>query len=78
VILDTRGTLLVLHLGRQTAKTSADASYVHFRVEKFKPAQEWLKSCGVKFVGEPFSPMADLHIVNFEDPDGNLLGIEGP
>jgi len=75
VILNTRGTPLVLHRGR--TKKCEDPAYVHFQVDNFDSALAWLKARGVG-LGKVYSPAAGLRIVNFPDPDGNMLGIEGP
>ncbi len=74
VILDTKGTLLVLHRGR--TKRCEDPAYVHFRVDDFDSALAALRVRAVE-LGEVFSPGEGLRIVNFPDPDGNMLGIEG-
>ncbi len=74
VILDTKGTLLVLHRGR--AARCEDPVYVHFRVDDFDAALATLEARGVE-LGEVFSPGEGLRIVNFPDPDGYMLGIEG-
>lgn len=74
VILDTQGMLLVLHRGRTERCT--DPCYVHFRVDDFDAALTWLKNRGAT-LDEVFSPAPGLRIVNFPDPDGHMLGIEG-
>lgn len=74
VILNTQGTLLVLHRGR--TKKCEDPAYVHFRVVDFDSSLAALRAKGVE-LGEVFSAGEGLQIVNFPDPDGNMLGIEG-
>lgn len=74
VVFDTQGTILVLHRGRTQRVT--DPIYVHFRVDDFDSAVAWLRGRGVE-LGEVFQPAPDLRIVNFPDPDGHMLGIEG-
>ena len=74
VILNTQGTLLVLHRGR--TKRCEDPSYIHFRVDEFDASCAALRAKGVE-LGETFSPAEGIRIVNFPDPDGNMLGIEG-
>jgi catechol 2,3-dioxygenase-like lactoylglutathione lyase family enzyme len=74
VILNTKGTLLVLHRGRN--KKCEDPAYVHFRVDDFDSTVAALKAKGIR-LGDVFSAAEGLRIVNFPDPDGHMLGIEG-
>jgi catechol 2,3-dioxygenase-like lactoylglutathione lyase family enzyme len=74
VQLKTQGTMLVLHRGR--TKRCEDPTYVHFHVDDFDSAVALLRQRGVQ-LGDIFSPSPGLRIVNFPDPDGNMLGIEG-
>ena len=74
VQLNTQGIILVLHRGR--TKRCEDPAYIHFRVDDFDSAVASLRQSGIQ-LGEIFSPLPSLRIVNFPDPDGNMLGIEG-
>ena len=74
VQLKTEGAILVLHRGR--TRRCEDPAYVHFNVDDFDSAVATLRKHGIE-LGEIFSPHPGLRIVNFPDPDGNMLGIEG-
>ena len=75
--LETRGVALCLHDGR-THGPAKDAPRVGLRVEAFDQAYKALQLREVPALGEPYSPYPGLRVASFQDPDGNLLSIEGP
>lgn len=76
VELETKGVTVCLHGGRAGGRVKDPAS-VGFRVEDFDAAWRSLKLREVPALSEPFSPCPGLRCLSFEDPDGNVLGIEG-
>ncbi len=75
VELETKGTTICLHGGRKRA--SKEPSSVGFRVDDFDAIHRELKLREVPGLSEPFTPCPGLRCLKFEDPDGNVLGIEG-
>jgi len=76
VELDTKGITICLHGGREGGRVK-DPSSVGFRVENFDAAWRSLKLREVPRLSDPFSPCPGVRCLSFEDPDGNVLGIEG-
>jgi len=76
VELDTQGVTVCLHGGRAAGRVR-DSSSVGFRVDDFDAVHRSLKLREVPGLSEPFSPCPGLRCLSFEDPDGNVLGIEG-
>lgn len=76
VELETKGVTVCLHGGREGGRVK-DPSSVGFRVEDFDAAWRSLKLREVPALSEPFSPAPGVRCLSFEDPDGNVLGIEG-
>jgi len=76
VELETKGVSLCLHGGREGSRVK-DPTSVAFKVEDFDAAYRSLKLREVPALSEPFSPCSGLRCLSFEDPDGNVLGIEG-
>jgi catechol 2,3-dioxygenase-like lactoylglutathione lyase family enzyme len=76
VELDIKGISLCLHGGREGGRVK-DPTSVAFKVEDFDATYRALKLREVPSLGEPFSPCGGLRCLSFQDPDGNLLGIEG-
>jgi lactoylglutathione lyase len=77
VELDTKGIILCLHGGREGGRIK-DHTSVGFKVEDFDAAWRSLKLREVPGLSEPFSPCPGMRCLSFEDPDGNVIGIEGP
>jgi lactoylglutathione lyase len=77
VELETKGVTVCLHGGREGGRVK-DPSSVGFKVEDFDAAWRSLKLREVSGLSEPYSPSPGLRCLSFEDPDGNVLGIEGP
>lgn len=76
VELDTKGITLCLHGGREGGRIK-DPTSVGFKVDNFDAAWRSLKLREVPALSEPYSPCPGMRCVSFEDPDGNVLGIEG-
>jgi catechol 2,3-dioxygenase-like lactoylglutathione lyase family enzyme len=76
VELETKGVTLCLHGGREGGRIK-DATSVGFKVDDFDATHRALKLREVPALTEPFSPCAGVRCLSFEDPDGNVLGIEG-
>jgi catechol 2,3-dioxygenase-like lactoylglutathione lyase family enzyme len=76
VELDIKGVSLCLHGGREGGRVK-DPTSVAFKVDDFDAAHRALQLREVPGLGEPFSPCGGLRCLSFEDPDGNILGIEG-
>lgn len=76
VELETKGVSLCLHGGREGSRVK-DPTSVGFKVEDFDAAYRSLKLREVSGLSEPFSPCPGVRCLSFEDPDGNVLGIEG-
>lgn len=76
VELETKGVTVCLHGGREGGRVK-DPSSVGFKVEDFDATWRSLKLREVPGLSEPFSPSPGLRCLSFEDPDGNVLGIEG-
>ncbi|MBI3858354.1 MAG: VOC family protein [Planctomycetes bacterium] len=76
VELETKGVSLCLHGGREGGRLK-DPSSVGFKVDDFDAAHRSLKLREVPGLTEPFSPCPGVRCLSFEDPDGNVLGIEG-
>lgn len=74
--LDTKGVTLCLHDGREGGRVK-DPTAVGFKVEDFDAAYRSLRLREVPSLSEPFSPTPGVRCLSFQDPDGNLLGIEG-
>jgi lactoylglutathione lyase len=77
VELDTKGIILCLHGGREGGRIK-DHTSVGFKVDDFAAAWRSLKLREVPALSEPFSPCPGMRCCSFEDPDGNVIGIEGP
>jgi len=76
VELETKGVTVCLHGGREGGRIKDPAS-VGFKVEDFDAAWRSLKLREVPALSEPYSPCPGVRCLSFEDPDGNVLGIEG-
>jgi len=76
VELDTKGITLCLHGGREGGRIK-DQTSVGFKVDNFDDAWRSLQLREVSALSEPYSPAPGMRCVSFEDPDGNVLGIEG-
>ena len=76
VELETKGVSLCLHGGREGGRVK-DATSIGFKVADFDAAYRALKLREVQGLSEPFSPCPGLRCLSFQDPDGNVLGIEG-
>lgn len=76
VELDTKGITLCLHGGREGGRIK-DQTSVGFKVDNFDAAWRALQLREVAALSEPYSPAPGMRCVSFEDPDGNVLGIEG-
>ena len=76
VELETKGVSLCLHSGRKSGRVP-ELNAVSFRVEDFDAAYRALQLQEVGDLTEPFSPGPRLRCASFNDPDGNVLGIEG-
>jgi len=76
VELDIKGVSLCLHGGREGGRVK-DPTSVAFKVDDFDATLRALKLREVPALGEPFSPCGGLRCLSFQDPDGNILGIEG-
>jgi catechol 2,3-dioxygenase-like lactoylglutathione lyase family enzyme len=76
VELETKGIALCLHGGRAGSRIK-DQTSVGFKVDDFDAAWRSLKLREVSGLTEPYSPCPGLRCLSFEDPDGNILGIEG-
>jgi catechol 2,3-dioxygenase-like lactoylglutathione lyase family enzyme len=76
VELETKGVTLCLHGGREGGRVK-DPTSVGFKVEDFDATYRGLKLREVPGLTEPFSPSPGVRCLSFEDPDGNVLGIEG-
>lgn len=76
VELETKGVALCLHAGREGGRTK-DPTSIGFKVEDFDAVYRGLKLREVPGLTEPFSPVPGVRCLSFEDPDGNILGIEG-
>jgi lactoylglutathione lyase len=76
VELDTKGITLCLHGGREGGRIK-DHTSVGFKVDDFDAAWRSLKLREVPALSEPYSPCPGMRCLSFEDPDGNVLGIEG-
>lgn len=76
VELETRGISLCLHGGREGGRPK-DPTSIGFKVDDFDAAFRGLKLREVPGLTEPFSPSPGVRCLSFEDPDGNVLGIEG-
>ena len=74
--LATDGVEINLHGDRTAAAPEHGDPSIGFCVEDFDAAYAALQERGVK-VGKIFSPAPGLRVANFEDLDGNELGIEG-
>ena len=74
--LDTKGVTLCLHDGREGGRVK-DPTAVGFRVDDFDATYRSLRLREVPSLSEPFSPTPGVRCLSFQDPDGNLLGIEG-
>lgn len=75
--LETRGIILCLHGGRASGPPK-EPPQVSFRVESFDAAYKALKLREVSNLSDPLSPCPGVRVAHFSDPDGHLLGIEGP
>ena len=51
---------------------------VSFRVENFDAAYNALRLREVSNLSDPLSPCPGIRVAHFSDPDGHLIGIEGP
>jgi len=76
VELETKGVALCLHGGREGSRVK-DQTAVAFKVEDFDATYRSLKLREVPGLSEPSSPCPGVRCLSFEDPDGNILGIEG-
>ena len=76
VELDTRGVTLCLTAGREGGRVK-DPSSVGFKVDDFDAAWRSLRLREVSGLSSPYSPFPGVRCLSFEDPDGNVIGIEG-
>ena len=76
VELEIKGFALCLHGGRQGSRVG-DPTTVAFKVDDFDAAYRSLKLREVPGLTEPSSPCPGIRCLSFQDPDGNVLGIEG-
>jgi catechol 2,3-dioxygenase-like lactoylglutathione lyase family enzyme len=76
VEFETKGVTLCLHGGREGGRVK-DPTTVGFRVEDFDATYRALRLREVPGLTEPLSPCAGVRCFSFEDPDGNVVGIEG-
>ena len=76
VELEIKGLALCLHGGRQGSR-AGDPTTVAFKVDDFDAAYRSLKLREVSGLTEPTSPCPGIRCLSFQDPDGNVLGIEG-
>jgi catechol 2,3-dioxygenase-like lactoylglutathione lyase family enzyme len=75
--LDTRGVILCLHGGR-SAPPPKDPPQIGFRVENFDAAYRALQLREVSNLSDPLTPCPGIRVAHFSDPDGHMIGIEGP
>ena len=76
---DCDGVRLMLTIPEQAGEEQKSSSVIYYTVEDVQQATETLKSCGVRFIGEPHvihsTDTYDLWMSFFTDPDGNTLAL---